>query len=213
MSTATSQIVRMFGTCVLIVSSVHTPSIAEEPAAATDAESRIAEAASPEAAELFAKAGELQNAGELEQATEAWAEFIKQHGDDPLRTDADHYLGICLLQRQKYGAAAKQFVSVVSESENDQLKEEALVSLAWCHYSLGVSENLKQDQLQKAADYFRRHADEYPQSQTVDESHFFVGECLSLLQQFEEAEAAYRVVIDNHPKSKHLPSAWLAPRT
>ncbi|MEM8680603.1 MAG: tetratricopeptide repeat protein, partial [Planctomycetota bacterium] len=201
-------------TTLVLGSLLHSPLYAEEATEPTSAmatsDEKLKEAGSPEAAKLFAEAGDLQNAGEYEQALQSWKAFLSQHGDDPLALDAHHYVGICLLQKQAYGPAIKQFGKVLADTENEQLHEEALVSLAWCHYSLGAQRDLDQRQIQKAAEYFQRHAEAYPDSATIDDSYFYLGESLNLLSDFAGAADAYAVVIEQHPSSTHLPNALIS---
>ena len=61
-------------------------------------EAATGQAGSPAATEDYAAAAAKHNAREYKEAAVLWGEFIEQNEDDSLVSQAQHYLGVCLLQ-------------------------------------------------------------------------------------------------------------------
>ncbi len=173
-----------------------------------DGDERAPVAGSTEAANLFTRAADAQNAGEWKSATEHWKQFLHNYPDDPLQVEALNYLGVCLLQLQQYKSAAQQFARVVASGTDAEFAEEAHLNLAWCSYSMGFEDGPAH--LQEAARLFAEHLKKYPNGEKCDQALFFQAECRYLLKQSEQAAEVYERLIRDYPQSTQRPDALYA---
>ena len=74
----------------------------------------VAQKSSAEAIEQYRSAVALQNQELYDLAAEEWEAFVKKHGNDQYVGNAQHYLGVCYFQTEKYAKADKAFDAAVS---------------------------------------------------------------------------------------------------
>ena len=163
---------------------------------------------SPAAVQLYQDAANAQNGGSFEIAEEGWRKLLKDHPQDPLAAKAQHYLGVCLLQRKKPEEAAAAFQAVIKNHPKFELLEDTLLNLASCQYSLAAAG--KVEQYAAAEGTFAALIKQFPKSKYLPEALYFQGESLYAQGKKAEAIAAYDDLTKNHPTSPRRPDAMYA---
>ena len=164
--------------------------------------------ASPEAADAYRDAANLQNNAEFTAATDLWRTFLQQYPDDPMVPHAQYYLGVCLMQQDQMDEAATQFQQATNHEADNKYVEESFLNWGWCRYSQGMrGEN---DQLAEAARIFADFLARFPRGSFTDQALFYAGECCHLTGQPEQATAYHQRLLEEFPKSPQRPDAMYA---
>ncbi|XZE54740.1 tetratricopeptide repeat protein [Planctomycetaceae bacterium SH139] len=146
---------------------------------------------------VYADAANFQNNGELALASEQWEKFLKEFPNEPLASQAAHYLGVCQMQlaEPNYGRAAEAFEQALRNKKHE-LREESLSNLGWCLYALGnAGEVPDAANLRRAVAAFQTLLKEFPKTPLADRALFYQGESLYGLGQSEQAVAAYDAML------------------
>lgn len=166
----------------------------------TTAWAQPATAESTAAANLaFRDAADFQNNGAYDLAAEAWAEFLKQHADDPKALDAKYNLAICTMQLSDLEQASKYLQEVTTAKEPFGRREEALLNYGWTLYSQALKDQPAKFAEADAA--FAALLKEFPDGTKRDQALFFQGESFYLQERREESIKAYERLMEEFPDS------------
>ncbi|TWT83047.1 tol-pal system protein YbgF [Planctomycetes bacterium CA13] len=152
---------------------------------------------SEEAIAAYADAANFQTNGVLALAIDGWRTFLEKYPDDPMASNAAHYLGVCFMQKEDpdYVAASDAFGRAIQD-DNYDLREESLANQGWCLYSVaGVAPNQDKKRLQQTIDAFSILRNEFPKSQFLDRALFYSGEAAYGLGDSERAITLYDKMI------------------
>ncbi len=150
----------------------------------------------------------MQNDEEFELAAEEWKAFLKKYPTDSLVPQAQHYLGVCLMQQNRFADAIESFRQVVTKHPDFEFVDESHLNLGWCQYSDALGGNTKQftAAAKTLTDFLARRAD----SKLADQALFYLGECLYLNGKKDEAIPIYRQLVNDHADSPLRPDAMYA---
>ncbi len=152
---------------------------------------------SQQALAIYADAANFQKNQELALASEQWEKFLKDFPDEPLASEAAHYLGVCQMRlaEPNYRRAAEAFERALKYKDHD-LREESLYNLGWCLYASGnAGEVPDAANLRRAAAAFQKLLKEFPKTSLADGALFFQGEAFYGLRESEQAVAAYDAML------------------
>ena len=176
-------------------------------AASATSQEKTAES-SAAAALQYKDAANFQNNGAFDLAVEEWQKFLKNHAQDPLAAKAQHYLGVCQLQLKQLEPAAASFEKVLKDYPKFELRDEALLNLGSCQYTL--AQGGKKELYPKAAATFQTLLTDFPKSKFTDEALYFQGEALYADGKKQESVAAYGRLVKEFDKSKRRADALYA---
>lgn len=148
---------------------------------------------SEKAMTAYADAANFQTNGALDLAIEAWTEFLRDYADNPMASNAAHYLGVCYMQQESpdYVAASDAFRKALNETKYD-LREESLVNHGWCLYaSSGEAPNRNPKPLREALKTFSSLEKEFPKTKFLDRSIFYSAESAYSLGDTKKAIQLY----------------------
>jgi len=153
---------------------------------------------------IYADAANFQNNGELELAIEQWKKLLSTYPTDPLAPKAAHYLGVCYMQLKTPNyEAARVALETALKVPKYELREESLVNLAWCAYSLGIgAEPRNTERLRQALDVYATLLKESRSSRYADRALFYSGECHYNLGAAREAITAYDQLLESKAGEK-----------
>ncbi len=154
----------------------------------------------PAALTRYADAANYQNNGAYELAADEWIRFLKQFPDDPLVSKAQHYLGVCQLQLDRFSDAAASFRKVIDQWPKFEMIEDSYLNLGWCLYSL-AKEGGQNKQYESAAKSFEEFLKRYPKGKFADQAWFFEAESYYALEDRKRAAMAYGRLVTQFPKS------------
>jgi cellulose synthase operon protein C len=167
------------------------------------------EGGSAEATELYGDAANLQNNREFTVAEEEWTKFLEKFPEDPLVKRVHHYRGVCRMQSDQMAAAIEDFRAALEGDElSGDLREEGLLNLGWCHYTLGAAGESKE--LPPAMEAFDQLLKDHPKSVLTDQALFYAGEASYLQDKIPEAITFYQRLVEEYPKSERWPDAAYA---
>ncbi len=155
------------------------------------------EKSSPAAIRQYRVAVALQNKAIFDLATEEWKTFIKDHSDDPLIAAADHYLGVCLFQQQKYAAAESAFEQSIERHVPADLMPATLLGLGLSQFNLGREQPAA---LRRSVSSLTRLIEDYGSTSEAEEGSFYLAEALAGTGQSSEAIDRYRQTLAQYPR-------------
>lgn len=160
----------------------------------------------------YAVAAGFQNQKLYDAAVDEWKIFLQRHPNDHRRRQALHYLGTCLLQQQKFGEAVQSLTSALQNADQFQQKEECLLNLGIACFGR-ARESDGNSRIQTANDgakSLRLLLDQFPTSEFTADASYYLGECLLLAGQPQEAVKAFSRVVSDHGNHSLLPEAYYA---
>lgn len=142
----------------------------------------------------YADAANFQTGGAIDLAVQAWNQFLKDHPDHELASQAQHYLGVCHMQSEApdYDAASKAFGKAL-QNKTYKLREESLANRGWCLYSsVGTASKSQLSQrdarkLKQTIQNFNVLRNEFPESRFLDRAIFYSGEAAFGMGQTRQA--------------------------
>ncbi|MCA9086397.1 MAG: tetratricopeptide repeat protein, partial [Planctomycetaceae bacterium] len=137
----------------------------------------------------YAVAVGFQNQKLFDSAIDEWNVFLKKFPKDPRIDRAQHYLGTCCLQEQRFDEAIAAFTKVAATSPQFELLDQTLLNLGIAQYGKGQKTQSNQDFASADATLNRMLA-RFAESEYAPRALFYLGE--SLFQQKKTAEAAQR---------------------
>ncbi|MEZ6125147.1 MAG: tetratricopeptide repeat protein [Planctomycetaceae bacterium] len=157
----------------------------------------------------YAVAAGFQNKELFDAAIDEWQLFLKKYPTDPRVDRAQHYLGTCCLQTQRFPEAIAAFTAVITKSPNSEYLERSMMNLGLALYSQAGKLQQKPE-FAKAEQAFAAYLKKYPQGEDVGRAQFFRAESLYQLQQMEAAAAEYQAFLKAQPESDYRPDAMYA---
>lgn len=160
----------------------------------------------PEALQLFQGAANLLQNEQFDLAVEEFDKLVARFPKDPLVPKARYYGAVARMRSKQWAQASTAFAAVIAEYPKFDLREDALLNLAWCRYNEGQGTEgaeARKQLLENASHTFRQLLKEYPQGKYRDQGYYFLGESLSLIGNYAEAAAAYREVVETFPQSAY----------
>lgn len=122
---------------------------------------------------------------------------VTQLGGKELAAEAHYLVGSSQLELKLYDAAVKSLEASLQADAKWRQADETLLTLATA---------LRQaDRAPDARVQLEKLIRDFPMSLTLDRAHYRLGEILLAANQYDAAAAAYRKVIDGHPKSTLVP--------
>ncbi|RMF40488.1 MAG: outer membrane protein assembly factor BamD, partial [Planctomycetota bacterium] len=162
---------------------------------------------SEKAVAIYADAASFQNNGAFALAAEEWRKLIQQFPDDPLASQARHYLGVSLIQLDppELDEAIEVFRQAVQD-EKLSVRPEALINLGWCLYTRARNappESPAQiKDLREAQQVFEEFVAKYPQSAYMDQALFYLGDAHYMLGRAEQAVQFYKKMLQSAAAEK-----------
>ncbi|MEC8555480.1 MAG: tetratricopeptide repeat protein [Planctomycetota bacterium] len=154
---------------------------------------------------IFADAAGYQNNGAFELAIEEWQKLLERYPSDPLASKASHYLGVSYIQSQAYAKAVQAFQAALEDRKLD-VREETLVNLGWCQFTLARSEQpesaTQKRGFAQAKQTLEAFSKDYPRSDFLDQSFFYLGEIEYTLGNPGEAIGFYRRLLEDRKYRK-----------
>ena len=165
-------------------------------------------ASSVAATAAYGDAANMQNDGEFELAAEEWKKFLEKYPADSLAPQARHYLGVCLMQQNRFTEAIEAFQQVVTKHPDFEFVTESHLNLGWCQYSAALNGNA--NQFSAAAKTLAEFLEKRAESELTDQALFYLGECLYLDGKKDAAIPVYRRLMKDHADSQLRPDAMYA---
>lgn len=169
----------------------------------------------PKAQAIFKDAAEYQNNQAFEIAVEEWKKLLAQFPDDPLASQAQHYLGVSCIQIQDYDQAIAAFTAALQDSKL-KLREESLINLSWCLFTRARAEEpnsaSQNRDFQQAKSRLSQFLKEYSDGEFVDQALFYSGEIEYTQGNARESLGYYRRLLESpeHQSSILRPDARYA---
>lgn len=148
-------------------------------------------------------AANAQNEGEFPLAASQWETLLKDHPNSSLTGLAEHNLGICFVQMQRYEEAAvalKSSLASLDKNETEKLASSYLF-LGFAQARLGkdigdkaTTDEAKEESIKwltTATQTFDQLRRRFPDFGDLDQACFFQGEAYSTLERFEKAIESY----------------------
>jgi len=157
----------------------------------------VAKKSPPAAVRQFRDAVAFQDRGVYELAADEWQKFLQQFPQDPLVPKARHYLGVCQLLEKQYDAALATFRQVIEAYPKSELADASYLNLGLTQYSLAQAGNAAA--YEDAAKTFGTLIERFPQSKTLPEALYYLGESLYASDKKTEARDAYAKLADKFP--------------
>lgn len=148
---------------------------------------------------IYRDAANFQNNNAFELAAEEWQRFLERFPDDPLAANAQHYLGVCLLQLKQFDRAADVFQQVIAKHPEIDTIEDAYLNLAWSQYSLASEQG--KEMYARAAESFATLLKKFPEGKYADQATFFLGESQYHTGNRKSAAVHYARVVEAYPES------------
>ncbi|MEM7558477.1 MAG: tetratricopeptide repeat protein, partial [Planctomycetota bacterium] len=154
---------------------------------------------------IFADAAGYQNNGAFELAIEEWQKLLERYPNDPLASKASHYLGVSYIQTQAYTKAVQALQGALKDRKLD-VREETLVNLGWCQFTLARSEQpesaAQKRGFAQAKQTLEAFSKDYPRSDFLDQSFFYLGEIEYTLGNPGKAIGFYRRLLEDRKYRK-----------
>ena len=157
------------------------------------------------AIEQYRAAVAFQNRAVYDLAVGEWQKFLEDHADDPLAPKAQHYLGVCYFQQQKYGEAQAAFEQVVAKHPQFEMLNQTLVNLGLAQFNAG--QQGRPGALQQAVDTFAMLLEKFPESKEAPLALYYQGEALYSLENKPAALAAYAALLEQFSEHGLRPKA------
>ena len=157
----------------------------------------------------FAAAVGFQNQKLYDLAADEWQIFLQKFPDDPRQDKAQHYLGTCLLQEQKYEPAIKAFSTVVTRFPKFEQLDQSMVNLGIAQYGLAQASEKPAD-FAKAEQTLRTFQEKFPRSSLVPRALYYRGESLYQQKQLDGAATAYAELLEKFPHDELAADATYA---
>ncbi len=108
--------------------------------------------------QLYRKGYEALRAGEHDEASTSFREFLRQHASHDLADNAQYWLGECAYDRKDYATAVREFRRVVERYPHGNKVPDALLKVGYSYLALGSVEAGKQTLEQLIRSYPRHEA-------------------------------------------------------
>ncbi len=155
-------------------------------AAATD-DPKAAEAAALDykAYDMLKRADDLIREGQEERGVKMLTSIPRMFPESKVRFEAYLAVGKHYIEKRQFDLAIKQF-QLMSETEDEDQRAEALYQVGICHYSM--------NDFDKAFGALRQVTNEFPGSVFANESYYYIGQCHFRLGRWAKAVEALKMV-------------------
>lgn len=167
-----------------------------------------ATAASRGADQQFAAAAGLHNRQAFDLAADEWNKFLKDYPEDKRISEARHYLGICLMQKQDYAGAAAILQKLVAADPKFEQIASSQLYLGLAQFNLGRAG--KADQYPAAEKTLAELLAKVPEGKHAAQAWYYRGEAEYAQGKKKEAAASYQHFVAQHADDPLLPDALYA---
>lgn len=159
-----------------------------------------AAASDNEALTIYGDAANFQNNRAFDLAIAEWKKLLEKFPKDPIVPKAQHYLGLCYMEKDVPDyAAAIAVLEPAARDAQSEVRQESIINLGFCNYALARE---KEGNPEEQSKYFKRCRDVmsilvklYPESDFTDQAYFYAGESEYALGARDQAIAWYKKLI------------------
>jgi len=140
-------------------------------------------------------------AGQYENASTAYMNFVDRFPDSELVPQAKFSIGEAQMQAQKYAEAEKTFNSIISGglSETNPVLPYAQLQIAFCKYYM--------DDTVGMSNALAKVIEKYPVSSEAGDAYYWIGYLLRNTTAYNEAAETYKTLIENFPNHSYASEA------
>jgi TolA-binding protein len=149
---------------------------------------------------LYELAWALKSIHKEKEAAEAFASLLEKRPDSPLAAESQYHVGEFAYQGGDFQQAAAAYRGALQKAGQSELGEKAAHKLGWAFY--------RQEDFQNAREAFHSQRQTWPAGPLSSDAAFLEAECLTKLQKFDEALAAYQSVKTPSSKDWQVLALW-----
>ncbi len=140
-------------------------------------------------------------AGEYDNASTAFMDFVGRFPDSELAPQAKFSIGEAQMQAEKYAEAEKTFNSIVSGglSETNPVLPYAQLQIAFCKYYM--------DDVDGMSNALAKVIEKYPVSNEAGDAYYWIGYLLRSATEYKQAAETYDNLIENFPNHNYASEA------
>lgn len=151
--------------------------------------------------DLYNRAHTMLIRGNYKAAIIYFDELLKRYPNSELADDATLWKGKTYLEVKEFQNAAQVLEYFIIYYSYSELYSEAIFTLAWSYYQLGLQNAINRNYFNKAATRFSEFYYKFPMHSWAADAMFYEGECYERLGNVSLALACYKQVINKYPNS------------